>query len=143
MRPRVRRYVLALLLLAGAALVHPPTASACECVEHSVAGAKKLSRAVFVGTVLEVDEDDVARLAVKKLWKGDNVPEFRVDIAHGLCSAGMEAGKTYLVYAYWDEDRHRLSTDHCIRTRPVAETDDPRKLGRPKVIRSVRDINND
>ncbi len=143
MRLRLQRCALALLLPAAGALLHPPRASACECVEHSVSGAKKHSRAVFVGTVLEVDGDWVARLAVQKLWKGDNVPEFRVHVGYGLCTSGMEAGKTYLVYAYWDEERHRLSTDHCVRTRPVAETDDLKKLGRPRVIRSVREMKND
>jgi hypothetical protein len=136
---RVSRYALPLLLAAGA-LLHPERAAACECLDHTVAKAKKISKAVFVGTVEEVNGDGLVRLSVERLWKGDNVPEFVVDPRQGLCSAWLEMGKTYLVYAYWDEDRRVLSTDVCIRTRPVGETDDMKQLGRPKVIRSVRKV---
>ena len=140
MRRRANLYVLP-PLLAACALLAPPRAAACECVNHSVAGAKRLSKAVFLGTVLERDGDWVARVAVEKLWKGENVPEYRVHPGPGLCSAGLDVGRTYLVYAYWDDEKDRLATDVCTRTRPALYTDDMRKLGKPKVTRSVRNAN--
>ena len=140
MKKRAKHYLLT-LMLAACALLLPARALGCECVGHSVASAKKASRAVFVGRVLGVDGEGRVRLAVEKLWKGGDVAEFVVASAYGLCSAGFEVGESYLVYAYWDEGGNRLATDICIRTRPVGMTEDLKKLGRPKVIRSVRNVN--
>ena len=140
MERRAKLYVLP-LLLAACALLHPPRAAACECLNYSVARAKRLSNVVVLGTVLERDGDRVARMAVEKLWKGENVPEYRVHPGYGTCSAGFDVGKTYLVYAYWDDEKDRLATDVCTRTRPALYTDDMKKLGKPKVTRSVRNAN--
>ena len=141
MKRRANSYVLPLLLAAACALAHPPRAAACECMNYSVAKAKRLSKVVFLGTVLESDGDRVARMAVEKLWKGENVPEYRVHPGYGTCTGGLDVGRTYLVYAYWEDEKGRLATDICMRTRPVEYTDDVKRLGKPKVIRSVRNVN--
>jgi hypothetical protein len=128
----------AFLLLAVCALTaYPAEARACECVSHSVSEAKRRSRAVFVGTVIEASENNVARFAVEKLWKGENVAEFVVYSQHGMCSSGFVPGSNYLVYARWDEEKLRLDTDMCSRTRLLDDTEDVPKLGRPKVTRTA------
>jgi hypothetical protein len=131
--------ILLLLLSAEYAL-------ACSCVapdpdktlEQQVAEAYQEAGAVFSAKVLSVTKlpaEGKTKVKVKlvKSWKGKLTKT--LTIITGLDSAGcgyeFEKGKTYLIYAYRDEDK-KLNTNLCLRTAGITSNQDVAVLDKLK-----------
>ena len=137
-----------LAILAFTPLLVPSKVWPCSCKvfgDGSPRATMRHARAVFVGEVLGVEEATqeqrerglglaVARLQVKRFWKGVKTSEINVSTEIGvMCGPHLEVGQEYLVYAFGTS----LNTI-CTRTRKLeyAEEDlkalGPGKLLKPK-----------
>lgn len=109
-----------------------------ETVKSRVKQAKKESKAVFTGKVLEIIEntDDsyiTVKLKVLNSWKGKLTNEITVltGIDDGNCRYQFEVNKTYLVYAYNGttySSEESFETTQCTRTTDVSEATEDIKL---------------
>jgi len=136
------------LFVAGYLLVGPSIAFACTCslpqpsksLKRQVAEARKESRVVFVGKVLEVKSDPQllyveVKFKVERSWKQSQGSELTITTGRGGgdCGYRFEIGEHYLVYASGSE--RQLWTDICQRTdRFVDAKEDLTLLGKPKWI---------
>jgi len=123
---------------------------ACTCdlplfnlsLDQQVKHARKQSRAIFSGRVLEVTENPqtyfvVVKFRIERLWKGNLSDEVTIITGHGGgdCGYRFEVGESYLVYAY-GSDENRLGTNICQRTKKLSDArEDLRILGKGKVPR--------
>jgi hypothetical protein len=119
-----------LSLLVVSALLGVPnldknTALACTCAEQKEpTEALKESTAVFVGRVVEIEENQANQFSfgaifeIHRAWKGieSDMPVVRVTtgISGDTCGYGFQENKEYLVYAYGDPKE--LATSICSRT---------------------------
>lgn len=121
---------------------------ACSCelplgnitVKQQVGKARKNSRAVFMGEVLEVirPEDSysvIVKFRVDQIWKGKLRKELTLGTGTGGgdCGYRFEVGQRYLVYAYGSNETS-LSTNICQRTVPLKDAvGDIKLLGKGKM----------
>lgn len=131
-------------------LLVPNIGLACSCdlppmnksEKQLVELARKKSKAVFVGEVVEIivpktPSGEAAwfnevRFKVLKKWKGIAAEEITVLTANVCCICGykFEVGVSYLIYAYGTE---RLETNICTRTVPLGAAEkDLQVLGKAK-----------
>ena len=121
-------------------------ALACSCLapdpnkslEQKVKEAVADSSAVFTARVLSVtpvpsEGNKIVKLRLVKSWKGKLTKTITLTtgIGGGDCGYFFEAGKTYLVYAYRDENK-KLSTNICNRTGEAASNKDIAVLNKIK-----------
>ena len=135
-------------------LVLPSSVLACSCalptgsVRQQVEKARKDSRAIFSGTVIEVTPVVPYRLGVgfsvkfrvDRSWKGRISEEIAIFTGSGGgdCGLSFDIGDRYLVYAFGTSDAS-LSTGICQRTRPIgAGAGDIKILGPGKVVQKPK-----
>ncbi len=135
-------FTFAVLLL----LVSIKNVLACSCVRSDpsktltqlVSEAYKDSKAVFSAKVLSMTEDPEkgefrVKLRLIKSWKGKLIKTLTLitGLGGGDCGYFFEVGKTYLIYAYRDEDK-KLTTNICSRTAGISLTKDVAVLNKLK-----------
>ncbi|MEK6409446.1 MAG: hypothetical protein AABN34_21185 [Acidobacteriota bacterium] len=142
----IRRPTLFLPILAAALLsLGCANAFACTCalpsrnlsVKQQVNDARKRSKAVFSGQVLEItaapdSNHIVVKLRVERTWKNIRGEEVLIVTGRGGgdCGYRFTVGATYLVYAYGTDDTS-LGTNICQRTAKFREAlADVKILGR-------------
>jgi hypothetical protein len=131
------------LLLAGNA----QDAWACSCIandpnkslEQTIKEAVADSSAVFTARVLSstpvpAEGNKIVKLRLVKSWKGKLTKTITLTTGiggGGDCGYSFETGKTYLVYAYRDENK-RLATNICNRTGEALANKDIAVLNKTK-----------
>lgn len=102
------------------------SAHACSCAEPpSPAEAFQKTEAVLLGKVIDIQEGPgprhiTAKIRVVKIWKGGRgfTAEVLTTSDRGaMCGFNFQDGKTYLIYAYKNQDE-RLETNNCTRSAP-------------------------
>ena len=141
----VKSVLLALVVVTALAGSRSPAARAatrcpdCACPDSASATlALHTSAVVFIGTASRAvpADSDAERgalpgtetvFSVDFLWKGDSLarstsspPRLRIWTPGGSCAVAFVPGELYLVYA-WRDERGRLVTGRCARTRPLAD----------------------
>jgi hypothetical protein len=115
-----------------------------KCKVQNVKNAYTNSKAVFVGEVLRVTEENGVKtftFRVKKNWKGAKSKEIEVKAQETMrYQAWFKVGEKYLVYASGsdtDEESEKLWERRCSRTKRLADaSEDIKELGEAK--RSVK-----
>jgi hypothetical protein len=113
------------VVAAIATFVDPPSAHGCSCVPTPPpAQAFQVADAVLMGKVLSIKEGPspyhvTAEIEVSKIWKGEK--DFIIEILTtrdlgAMCGFYFQVGKTYLIYAYKNQDG-LLETNNCTRSR--------------------------
>lgn len=133
------KLVRCVVLLLGATVFSAPPAYACECLpSRNPREELKVSKAVFVGEVLEVGvggSDELVKFRVERTWKGAREEFIVISSGRGLCSKFFKAGEKWLVYAL--EESGELMTDTCMRTKRLAEAGaDIKALGKSKAVKT-------
>ena len=129
------RKVLFVLELLFAFCVSSFSAFACSCImPGTVAEEVERADAVFKGTVIAVDNSDyrayvfpdvVVTFTVQEYWKGDvlDIVVIHTGQGGGDCGFSFEEGKSYLVYAYTD-DNGDLHANICSRTALLSDAEE-------------------
>lgn len=106
-------------------------AQACKCMQMPPAQAYEQAVAVFEARVLEIVEPQPGqtgpanqrrvRLQAVRSWKGleSEAVELSTAAESAACGFNFAQGQSYLVYAYADEGKLRVTS--CSRTRLMAE----------------------
>ena len=118
---------------------------ACSCavaaplpsLRKQVSGARKESKAVFSGKVVEVNRNAqsqfiTVKFKVENSWKGNITQEVSITtgLGSGDCGYSFEVGKSYLVYAYGSNE-NSLQTNICQRTGSLTDSSkDIKMLGK-------------
>jgi hypothetical protein len=147
----IKQISLCVIVVGAGILFIPIGASACTCdlpfpvktVKQQVVEARKQSKAVFSGEVVEVIADpQIAYVEVKfrveKYWKGVLTNEVTVVTGRGSgdCGYRFEVGAHYLVFAYGAGKK--FGTNICQRTKGLAEAaEDLKLLGKGKPLTSL------
>jgi hypothetical protein len=99
-----------------------PAAEACECAGPGTSCVAVTSAdAVFVGRVLSAEPMATVRFAVEQIITGPPGPEVAIENSGGMCAVDFTIGDRYVVYAYSDRSTGRLTTNRCMRTRPLSD----------------------
>lgn len=117
----------------------PQAAEACSCMafpsdlEKAVTMAYAHADVVFLGdatamrnTFLGILRQREVTFSVRDRWKG-SIPDtmlVRTNIGEIACGYNFKKGNSYLVFAYWDQQRKKLTTSFCDLTRTEAEAKD-------------------
>ena len=119
-------------ILALIFLCPPQAAQACSCapypddLEKAVTMAYAQADVVFLGDVTAMRNADLGILrqrevtfAVRDRWKGSisDTTSVRTNIGEIACGYDFKKRNSYLVFAYWDEQRQHLTTSFCDLTR--------------------------
>lgn len=105
--------VVAISLMLSAALVAPPRVAACSCMQLQPGQAQALADAVFIGSVVRVDDPTAGNpivstgdpvtytFAVEETRKGLPLPQQQVTSSRdgASCGAGFTLGQRWVVYA--------------------------------------------
>ena len=135
------------VLVVTAALFMSGSSFACRCVEPGPpAGNYKRAAAVFVGTVVSVQEGAEQRVTatfrVSKAWKKHLGAEVDVSTEAGTCAATMTPGVTYLLYARELPAHAGLTTERCMGNLPIDGAEKPldwlKRNAKPTVITAPR-----
>ena len=144
----IKQISLCVIMVGVWVLIAPAGAVACTCdlpspgttQKQQLSEARKKSKAVFSGEVVEVIAGPQTaylkvRFKLEKSWKGVLADEVIVVTGRGGgdCGYRFEVGTRYLVFAYGVDDR-KLETNICQRTKELAKADRDLKLlgkGRP------------
>ena len=124
------------LILALIFLCQPRAAEACMCMpfpndfEKAVATAYARADVVFLGdalamrnTVLGDLQQREVTFSVRDRWKG-SIPDttlVRTNVGEIACGYNFKKRSSYLVFAYWDQQREHLTTSFCDLTRTEAK----------------------
>ena len=111
-------------------------AEACMCMafpddlEEAVAKAYAQADVVFLGdamamrnTTLGILQQREVTFSVRDRWKG-SIPDttlVRTNVGEIACGYKFKKRNSYLVFAYWDQQRQHLTTSFCDLTRTEAE----------------------
>lgn len=129
------RIALSMIFIGAFLLIFTQSSYACSCelqqsnssLEQQVKAAKKKSKAVFSGEVLEINESPdkdflLVSIRVRSIWKGVKGKEIVVVTGKGKgdCGYPFQVGKNYLVYAYKTSNR-QLATNICQRTALLSD----------------------
>jgi hypothetical protein len=117
----------------------PQAAEACSCMafpdnfEKAVATAYARADVVFLGdatamrnTFLGILQQREVTFSVRDRWKG-SIPDttlVRTNIGEIACGYNFKKRNSYLVFAYWDQQRKHLTTSFCDLTRTEAKAKD-------------------
>ena len=117
----------------------PQAAEACSCMafsndlEKAVAMAYAQADVVFLGdakamrnTFLGILRQREVTFSVRDRWKG-SIPDttlVRTNIGEIACGYNFKKRNSYLVFAYWDQQRQYLTTSFCDLTRTEAKAKD-------------------
>jgi len=120
-------------------LCQPQAAEACSCMaypnnlEKAVALAYAQADVVFLGdaiamrkTFLGILGQHEVTFSVRDLWKG-SIPDttlVRTNVGEIACGFDFKKRNSYLVFAYWDQQRQHLTTSFCDLTRTEAKATD-------------------
>jgi hypothetical protein len=120
-------------------VILPVVAEACSCFSgFPLCQTYWDTPAVFKGTVIEVEEIRVpagrpdayyskrrVHISVDETFRGNvsGVVPIATGAGGGDCGYNFEEGKSYLVYAY-KNDEGQLGTGICTRTRPIEKADE-------------------
>lgn len=138
MKPKLLHFI-SFIFICAISLCAAGQASACLCPNFSkavplkehVKNARSKAAAVFIGEVISESRNDTGKrlviFKVTKMWKGVTASEITVMTGAGGadCSYFFETGKTYLVYAYDENNIYApnekngeksLYTHNCSRT---------------------------
>ena len=100
---------------------------ACSCIPPPPPSEEfENSDAVFLALVTsfeQVGQYRVAKIRLLKRWKGDKVGEIFTSLNSGLCGFDFVVGKTYVIYAFMNEDGE-LYTNICTRTASLEQAGD-------------------
>lgn len=119
------RWMLMLLLLAGAFFSIRQTAYACSCVPPRPVGEELSSASsVFAGNVIQMQGQYgpggySVTFRVSEVWKGPVENRITLRMSSGLCDYTFVQGQEYLVYAYGAGGD--LTTNICWRTMPLSQ----------------------
>jgi hypothetical protein len=110
-----------------------------RCVVPNLKTALQNSSAVFTGEVLSETKNGSERIfefRVGKYWKGVGKKKIKVGVNETTrYQAWFQVGKSYLVFAYADEDG-RLRDRRCSGSKLLSEASkDLKELGRAKIPR--------
>ncbi|MBA3711095.1 MAG: hypothetical protein H0W76_01440 [Pyrinomonadaceae bacterium] len=148
------RILLSLLSVSAFVLLSSNATLACTCdlplhnksLEQQIVDARKDSKAVFSGKVVEVIENPkdyfyvVVRLRIERSWKNVRADEVLIVTGRGGgdCGYRFEVGESYLVYAY-GSGGGRLETNICQRARKLADAgEDIKMLGKGRIPRKAK-----
>ena len=117
----------------------PQAAEACSCMafpndlEKAVAMAYAQADVVFLGdamamrnTFLGILRQHEITFSVRDRWKG-SIPDttlVRTNIGEIACGYNFKKRNSYLVFAYWDQQRKHLTTSFCDLNRTEAKAKD-------------------
>jgi hypothetical protein len=117
----------------------PQAAQACSCMafpddfEMAVATAYARADFVFFGDVTAMRRTFLGSLqqrevtfSVRDRWKG-SIPDttlVRTNIGEIACGYDFKKRNSYLVFAYWDQQRKKLTTSFCDLNRTEAKAKD-------------------
>jgi hypothetical protein len=117
----------------------PQAAEACSCMafpndlEKAVAMAYAQADVVFFGdatamhnTFLGILRQREVTFSVRDRWKG-SIPDttlVRTNIGEIACGYNFKKRNSYLVFAYWDQQRKNLTTSFCDLNRTEAKAKD-------------------
>jgi hypothetical protein len=133
-RPRWLGPILALIYLC-----QPQAAEACMCMpfpddfEKAVATAYARADVVFLGDAMAMRNTFLGSLqqrevtfSVRDRWKGStsDTTLVRTNIGEIACGYNFKKRNSYLVFAYWDQQRQHLTTSFCDLTRTEAKAKD-------------------
>ncbi len=117
----------------------PQAAEACMCMpfpddfEKAVATAYARADVVFLGDVMAMRNTFLGNLrqrevtfSVRDLWKGSSSDTtlVRTNIGEIACGYNFKKRNSYLVFAYWDQQRKHLTTSFCDLNRTEAKAKD-------------------
>lgn len=117
-------------------LCSPQAAEACSCMafpndlEKAVAMAYARADAVFLGdaiairnTYLGILRQREVTFSVRERWKGSisDTTLVRTNVGEIACGFKFKKRNSYLVFAYWDQQRQDYTTSFCDLTRAEAE----------------------
>jgi hypothetical protein len=112
-----------------------------KCAIPPFGQAYKFSKAVFIGKVLSVREEDSKKIfefKVEKYWKGIKAKNVEVGIYETTrYQAWYKVGGRYLVFARATDDG-KLIDGRCSRSKDAADSnaaDDLKQLGKGKIMR--------
>ncbi len=119
-------------------------ASACSCISLENTEAKLNNAAyVFSGSVESIklsnsySNQEMQEVMIRTIqyWKPSEFPEsvnlkiYSTKDTGANCGYNFENGKTYIIYAYLDEETNRLTTNSCMgNTIIIEETNEIREL---------------
>jgi hypothetical protein len=111
----------------------------CDCAVTSVKQEYKRSKAVFVGKVTNIIENDDSKtfeFRVEKYWKGVTTKIIKVTVSKTMrFEPFYKLGSRYLIYAYSGNDGN-LQTSKCTRGSEVQYVqEDFKLLGKAKRMR--------
>jgi len=99
-------------------------------LEKAVATAYARADVVFLGDATAMRKTFLGDLqqrevtfSVRNRWKG-SIPDttlVRTNIGEIACGYNFKKGKSYLVFAYWDQQRQHLTTSFCDLNRTEAK----------------------
>lgn len=96
----------------------------CDCEPFlSATEAYEISSAVFIGKVMDIEEEavyDNVFLTVEKQYKGELKDVVLLEVEYTSCYVPFEIGESYIVYAFQFEDGI-YSTDICARTKNIEQ----------------------
>jgi hypothetical protein len=117
-------------------LCPPQAAEACMCMpfpddfEKAVATAYARADVVFLGDALAMRSTFLGSLqqrevtfSVRDRWKGStsDTTLVRTNVGEIACGYNFKKRNSYLVFAYWDQQRQHLTTSFCDLTRTEAK----------------------
>jgi hypothetical protein len=113
-------------------------AYSCSCGKPTFDEKLKISKAIFVGEIVEIKPAGNAQNAIKfrvdRHWRG--VPDSYITVISDwpvLCfGLSDKVGEKYLIYAY--DYKGRLETDACISPQLKEAKKELKKLGKGKVV---------
>jgi hypothetical protein len=120
-------------------LCPPQAAEACMCMPFpddfakAVATAYARADVVFLGDALAMRSTFLGSLqqrevtfSVRDRWKGStsDTTSVRTNIGEIACGYNFKKRNSYLVFAYWDQQRQHLTTSFCDLTRTEAKAKD-------------------
>lgn len=121
------------VLSAFSSTLRSSTALACSCPGHAPIfrpqEAFHEAKNVFLGTVVEISEIQHgsesyrnAMFHVERTWKGQRVPEARIETEKHMCGLHFVVGKQYLVYDYGDPKKNNVCSGTALaEAKPVKE----------------------
>jgi hypothetical protein len=136
------KLTLAVIFTGAFLLINSSVSLACVCNVRSVGQRKTESQAVFLGAVMEREQESTARgtvwrtkFAVERYWKGAKGNETTIYTSLDDCASSFEVGKKYLVFAFLEKKSKHLETDSCMGTgRLEMVKEDLKKLGKGKLM---------
>jgi hypothetical protein len=134
---RTIKNLIRLVLLSTFVMLTASTVYPCVCDIMSPRKTQRKAKAVFIGEVVEIGENDkkaAAKFKIERYWKGVK-EQFLIVVGDpssaGACGLPVEIGRKYLIYAFKTGDGE-LETSFCASRRLDRAAEDLAVIGKGK-----------